>query len=177
MSKENNNFHQVEEKDRKLQVGDLLQSKYDRKTKYYISAIARYENEVYSCFVLYMNGNKEVVGYWLDKDCSEINHCQYVGHSKANITDIFETEDNPHGLYCNTCGKSVFDDPLDYYMLKDKVWKEICDKGILSPHRIICKKCGEKFLGRKFTPEDMTDAPVNYFYNDDGTRILKILKR
>jgi len=100
----------------------------------------------------------------------------YVGKSKCSINALFETEDEPHGLYCNTCGRNVFDDPLDYYMLKDKVWKEICDKRTLSPHKIICKRCGEKFLGRKFTPEDMTDAPVNYFYNDDGTRILKILK-
>lgn len=70
----------------------------------------------------------------------------------------------PHmGLFCNSCGKNVFKEPGDYFMLKDEVWAEVCDNGYVSPTHIMCKNCTEYWLGRKLTAEDYSDAPVNDF--------------
>lgn len=79
-----------------------------------------------------------------------------------------------HSLYCTTCGKDVFDNPLDYYMLRDEVWAELCENGDCSSTWLICKECGEKFLGRKFRVEDMKNAPINYEYA--GPDLLPVLK-
>lgn len=65
-------------------------------------------------------------------------------------------------LHCNTCGKDVFDNKEDYYMLKDEIWEELCKKNNYSLYWILCKSCGEKALGRKFTLWDFKDIPMNY---------------
>lgn len=65
------------------------------------------------------------------------------------------------GLHCNNCGKDVFDRPEDYFMLKNEVWNEVCEKLPCNTSYVLCKKCTEDALGRELTPEDYTDAPVN----------------
>lgn len=65
-------------------------------------------------------------------------------------------------LHCNTCGKDIFAEPQDYYMLHDTVWLELCQKQHLSPYWLLCKDCGEKALGRKFTKDDFMDIEMNY---------------
>ena len=80
---------------------------------------------------------------------------------------------NKWSLHCNFCGKDVFKDPLDYYMVKNKIWNEICDNDYVSPTHILCRHCAEEILGRQFIDDDFIDAPVNYEYLDDGTKILK----
>lgn len=67
------------------------------------------------------------------------------------------------GLFCNHCGKNVFENPEDYFMLKDEVWDEVCDNGYVRRTHVLCKKCTEYWLGRKLTLEDYNDAPVNDF--------------
>ena len=93
---------------------------------------------------------------------------------------------NKWSLHCNFCGKDVFKDPLDYYMVKNKIWNEICDNDYVSPTHILCRHCAEEILGREFIDNDFTDINVeewsdhsevatlgNYEYLDDGTKILK----
>ena len=58
---------------------------------------------------------------------------------------------NKWSLHCNFCGKDVY----------------------VSPTHVLCRHCAEEILGREFTDDDFTNAPVNYEYLDDGTRILK----
>lgn len=91
----------------------------------------------------------------------------------TNMKELFE--ENRWSLHCNLCGKDVFKNPLDYYMLKDDVWAEICDNDYISPYYVLCRDCAERILGRPFQPEDMTDAPVNYYYANSNSPILKIL--
>lgn len=67
------------------------------------------------------------------------------------------------GLYCNMCGKNVYENKGDYFMLKDEVWAEVCDNNYVSPTHVLCKKCTEHFLGRSLTKEDYKNAPVNDF--------------
>lgn len=78
------------------EVGDVWLYKYKEfKTEYYISAIARFKNPEYYVFVLYKNGNNQVVGRWWDKEEWEKTLLQdftYLGKSKANIGDLFKTE-------------------------------------------------------------------------------------
>ena len=64
-------------------------------------------------------------------------------------------------LHCNACGKDVCLDKNDYYMLKDEVWAEICKNDYVDWHYILCRECGEAFLGRKFTKADLADVPLN----------------
>jgi hypothetical protein len=65
-------------------------------------------------------------------------------------------------LHCNLCGKDVFAEPQDYYMLYYDIWLELCQKNNLNPYWILCKACGEKALGRKFTKDDFQRMPMNY---------------
>ena len=74
-------------------------------------------------------------------------------------------------LHCNTCGKDVYKNKEDYFMLKDEVWEEVCNNDYIAQTHILCKRCTEHFLGRNLTKEDYTKAPVNDFFerekNDD----------
>lgn len=78
------------------EVGDVWQYEYkELKTKYYISAIARFKNPEYYVFVLYKNGNNQVTGRWWDKEEWEKTLLQdftCLGKSKGNIEQLFETE-------------------------------------------------------------------------------------
>jgi len=80
----------------KPEVGDVWLYKYEEfKTEYYISAIASYECPEYYVFLLYKNGNNQVVGCWWGKEKWEKTLLQdftYLGKSKANIDDLFRTE-------------------------------------------------------------------------------------
>ena len=80
---------------------------------------------------------------------------------------------NNWSLHCNFCGKDVFKNPLDYFMVKDKIWKEICDNDYVSPTHVLCRYCAEEVLGREFVDEDFINAPINYEYLDNDTKILK----
>ena len=89
-----------------------------------------------------------------------------------DIRDLFRVEG--WSLHCNLCGKDVFKDPNDYFMLKNEVWDEVCDNDYISGTDVLCKSCVEKILGRKLSREDYTDAPVNdsnimEFNNDKDT--------
>lgn len=79
---------------------------------------------------------------------------------------------NNWSLHCDLCGKNVFEDPLDYFALKDEVWDQVTDNDYISDSSVLCRDCVEQILGRKLQNEDFADAPVNYEYDDD-TRILK----
>lgn len=78
------------------EVGDVWIYKYKEfKTEYYISAIASYECLEYYIFLLYKNGNNQVVGCWWGKEKWEKTLLQDFtcrGKSKANIDDLFKTE-------------------------------------------------------------------------------------
>lgn len=76
-----------------------------------------------------------------------------------DIRELFKSE--RWSVHCNLCGKDVFKEPNDYFMVKDAIWDEVCDNDYISPTYILCKSCTEKILGRKLTREDYTDAPVN----------------
>ena len=76
-----------------------------------------------------------------------------------DIKELFRAE--RWSLHCNLCGKDVFKEPNDYFMVKNAIWAEVCDNDYISPTYILCNSCTEKILGRKLTREDYTDAPVN----------------
>ena len=82
-------------------------------------------------------------------------------------------------LHCSTCGKDVFKDPLDYYMLKNKIWEEeICNNDYISKTYVLCKDCAEKILGRKFTIEDLDlKAACNYTYDPKNGKPILTLNR
>lgn len=89
----------------------------------------------------------------------------------SNMQELFKK--NKWSLHCNFCGKDVLEDPLDYYMVKYEIWNEICDNDYVSPNHVLCRHCAEEILGRQFIDDDFIDAPINYEYLDDGTKILK----
>lgn len=64
-------------------------------------------------------------------------------------------------LGCNGCGRNVLLDRNDYYMLKDDVWDRICTHEHVDISDVLCRKCGERILGRKFTKDDLADVPLN----------------
>ena len=57
-------------------------------------------------------------------------------------------------LHCNICGRSVLKRKGDYFMLKDKIWQEVCNNDIISKDYVLCKKCVERILRRKLKPND-----------------------
>lgn len=71
----------------KPEVGDVWLGAY----KHYVSAVAQTEN--LDCFyVLYLNGNKQIIGNWLPIAIIKEHKWKYLGKSKANINELFKTE-------------------------------------------------------------------------------------
>ena len=119
--------------------------------------------------------------------CSE--HYNRINSGMAPIEDIIKlwNERNPEkmanmqelrkknhwSLHCNFCGKDVFWHPLDYFMLKEDVWQQVCNNDYVSPNHVLCRHCVEEILGRKLTNADFTDAPINYEYDKADNKILK----
>lgn len=89
----------------------------------------------------------------------------------ANMRELLKK--NGWSLHCNLCGKDVFKHPLDYFMLKDKIWNKITNNDYISQTHVLCRHCAEEILGREFVDEDFINAPINYEYFDDGTKVLK----
>ena len=54
---------------------------------------------------------------------------------------------------CADCG---VDTKVEYYMVHKELWKSATHKEIL-----LCVGCLEKRIGRRLTPADFTDYPVN----------------
>lgn len=91
---------------------------------------------------------------------------------KIDVRKLFIEEG--WSLHCSTCGKDVYKNPRDYYMLKDEIWSIVCDNDYISKTDVLCRDCAEKILGRKFRKSDFTDAPVNISYVDaNGNPIIK----
>lgn len=75
---------------------------------------------------------------------------------------LYETNPRHYGsLHCNRCGKNVFKEIGDYFMLKDEIWQQVCNNDFVSTTHVLCKKCTEHYLGRELTLDDYNDAPVN----------------
>lgn len=82
---------------------------------------------------------------------------------RKDIRKLYESEG--WSLHCSTCGKDVFKDPKDYFMLKDELWDEVCNNDYISKDFVLCLDCTEKILGRKITSEDLNPkAACNYIY-------------
>jgi hypothetical protein len=58
--------------------------------------------------------------------------------------------------------------PWEYYMVHDHVWAQT---GLGPYDGMLCVGCIEFRLGRRLTPEDFTDAPVNDFLEVDSPRL------
>lgn len=92
-----------------------------------------------------------------------------------DMKKLFEQE--KWSLHCNLCGKDVFADPLDYFMLKDEIWNEVTANDYISHTHILCRHCTEKILGREITAEDLNlNAPCNYTIVDEK-EVLKVRKK
>ena len=71
-----------------------------------------------------------------------------------NAYDIFES------FLCLDCGSNTAPggDGLDeYYMIENEVWCSVNPSG----EGMLCVGCLEDRLGRKLSPEDFTDCPLN----------------
>ena len=79
------------------------------------------------------------------------------GKSKEDaIADLIVIRNNY--FLCIDCGQNTSSSVLqEYYMLKDELWNKI------NPERegMLCIDCAERRLGRKLTPSDFADLPVN----------------
>ena len=96
--------------------------------------------------------------------------------SRNDIRELYQKEG--WSLHCSTCGKDVFKDPRDYYMLKDELWEEICNNDYISKTDVLCLSCAEKILGRKITSEDLkTDVGCNYIYPPGENEPVQLLTK
>lgn len=96
--------------------------------------------------------------------------------SRNDIRELYQKEG--WSLHCSTCGKDVFKDPRDYYMLKDELWEEICNNDYISKTDVLCLSCAEKILGRKITSEDLkTDVGCNYIYPINSNEPVLLLTK
>lgn len=88
--------------------------------------------------------------------------CEEALRKLENVNNI----DSTGSLHCNRCGKNVFINPKDYFMLKDEIWKEACNNKYWSLDSVLCKQCTEDLLERELQDTDYTDAPVNSFLKE-----------
>jgi hypothetical protein len=69
-----------------------------------------------------------------------------------------EDEDERVAALCADCGKDTLGTPEgDWYVVHDHVWKAAG----MEPDGFLHRACLERRLGRKLTPADYTNAPVN----------------
>jgi hypothetical protein len=63
---------------------------------------------------------------------------------------------------CVDCGIDTcplgWDGEAEFYKVHDAVWAEV---GMVSNGGMLCVGCIEQRLGRRLTPDDFTDAPIN----------------
>lgn len=112
-----------------------------------------------------------------------IFHCWQMNFDEANCEDIIHTTEllllrmreiyqkkfnKLPSLYCNQCGRDVFATKGEYVILKDEVWKQVCDNDYTSPSHILCKDCIERLLGRKLKPEDYYEYEESPKYVENG---------
>lgn len=75
---------------------------------------------------------------------------------------------------CKDCGKSTFEHPGDYYMLKVEMWNKYADGNSIElhggwseekPSGFLCMRCLEKRMGRKLLLSDlMPECPANNYW-------------
>lgn len=70
---------------------------------------------------------------------------------------------------CVDCGKDTWDNPRDYYMVKDKVWNKY---GLRDVRGMICVGCFESRLGHKLKITEITLCPLN-FENPYTVKIIR----
>ena len=58
-------------------------------------------------------------------------------------------------LICPVCNEHT----KDWYMVKDRIWKKVAKDDL---DVVLCVECLESRLGRKLTPKDFKDVPLNY---------------
>lgn len=73
----------------KPEVGDVWLGGY----KHYVSAVSQTENLDWF-YVLYLNGNKQIIGNWLPIAIIKEHKWKYLGKSKVKIEDLFKTAGN-----------------------------------------------------------------------------------
>jgi hypothetical protein len=57
---------------------------------------------------------------------------------------------------CMDCGKSTFNSPSDYYMLRNRLWRILVPKN--QRHGMLCLACIEERLGRPLIPNDFQSS-------------------
>lgn len=70
---------------------------------------------------------------------------------------------------CSDCGEDTW---MEYYMIRNPLWKLITTH---NPARLLCIGCVEHRLGRKLTKLDFTSAPVNNLDMGHSDRLLNRL--
>ena len=58
------------------------------------------------------------------------------------------------GVHCTACGRNVFKREGDYFVLRNKIWRQACRNIQASTTWILCKRCTERALGRKLRKTD-----------------------
>lgn len=72
-------------------------------------------------------------------------------------------------LICKDCGKDIFENPVDYFMVTDELWEQYgVGKGLL------CLDCFEKRLGRPLVKEDIKICELNIEWNPYTRKLLDI---
>jgi hypothetical protein len=75
------------------------------------------------------------------------------------------------GFDCVDCGRNT-GQIQEYYMVNDRLWDKTAGK---DKDKMLCIGCLEKRLGRKLTPADFTDAPVNGGFMPQSARLRERL--
>ncbi len=74
----------------KPEIGDVWE---DCETKMYVSAVAKTEN--LDCFyALYLNGNGEIIGNWIQSSLLTFPSMKYLGKSKVNLEELFDVKED-----------------------------------------------------------------------------------
>lgn len=63
--------------------------------------------------------------------------------------------DTRMNFYCVDCSHDTLQN--EYYMVRHEIWKEYG-----AGKRMLCVGCLEMRMGRRLTPPDFLDAPINY---------------
>lgn len=100
-------------------------------------------------------------------------------HEHLNPKQMGRRKRRRTGYDCEDCGQDT-DKINEYYMVHDSLWgaagmetNEAFTQGLTNtylPDGMLCVGCLENRIGRRLTPADFTDAPIN---SEDASDRLK----
>jgi hypothetical protein len=100
--------------------------------------------------------------------------CGSIGHDESGMPFVAQHigRMNESNWLCLDCGKNTFLHSDDYYMLRNRLWRELVSRE--QRHGMLCLSCLSKRLGRPLQPEDFKKDNQTIDESDPAERAMEL---